>query len=186
MKRATFVVLMCSIVFAGFALAQATKHFDLKGETLGESLESFQKIHPSARCHKNPPEKVPMFGEDTCTVHRGISFAGLPALTDPDCDQIESKPRDGRNCSQGLTATFRDGKLVKLQYIVDPMGDKDLAYDKVMDALTHKYGKPEHSGWSNNSEMLTVGVGGSFEEHASTDFIIVLLCTKEDYSKKDI
>jgi hypothetical protein len=60
-------------------------HFDLKGERLGESLESFKQIHLLAQCVKNEPARQTQLGEDRRTIHKDVSFAGLPAVPDADC-----------------------------------------------------------------------------------------------------
>src|SRR5215472_1594912 len=107
---------------------QKAAHFDLKGESIGESLETFKAKHPDARCSKVEPERVAEWGEDACTVQKGVSFAGLPALVDGDCDHVEAKVGDGHNCWEGLSAQFRGGKLIRLSYSVEAEGGQDWAF----------------------------------------------------------
>ena len=167
---------------------QGSGHFDLKGERLGESLESFKKTHPLAHCYKNDPESQVQLGEDGCTVFRGVSFAGLPAQPDADCDRMDSKVGDGRNCYEGLHALFRSGKLILLSYAVSAEGGQEWALQQVMSALTEKFGKPKYRGWINDAESITVhrnewtlGQG-----KGKMSVIKITLGATEDYSKKDI
>jgi hypothetical protein len=188
MKRNALAVLVAGcVVSVCLAKAQTPKHFDLKGETLGESLEAFKKVHPTARCEKTEPARQAELGEDGCMVYKDISFAGLPALADPDCGRIESRVGDEHNCWEGLTALFRTGKLITLSYAVEAEGGKEWAYRKVMDALTEKYGKPEYSGWRNDSEALTVSVSDlPLKGKSAVSVVYIILGSTEDYSKKDI
>jgi hypothetical protein len=186
------------VVFACLSEAQTPKHFDLKGETLGESLESFKKIHPSVRCEKNEPARQAEWGEEGCALHKDISFA-LPALADADCDQIESRVGDGHNCWEGLSASFRNGKLIMLTYSVEAEGGKEWAYRQVVDALTDKYGKlvdplteklgkPVYAAWRNESEILSVTVNDFplGQGKSPVSVVHIILGSTQDYSKKDI
>jgi hypothetical protein len=131
-RMALFLV---SVLFAAIP-QQPPKRFDLKGETIGETLETFKSLHPSARCSKIEPERKAQLGEEGCMVYKGISFAGLPALSDADCDQIESKVGDGHNCVEGLSASFRNGKLIQLTYVVNAEGGGEWAVSQVISALS--------------------------------------------------
>ena len=117
-----------------------------------------------------------------------ISFAGLPALSEANCDQIAAKVGDGHNCWEGLTALFRNGKLNFLSYSVNAEGGREWAMFQVVSALTEKFGKPEHGGWSNDKEILVVHTDefpvGQGKEKVSV--VIISLSTSEDYAKKDI
>ncbi|HVS87691.1 MAG TPA: hypothetical protein VHF01_05675 [Candidatus Acidoferrum sp.] len=176
------------LALACLGVAQNSGHFDLKGERLGESLESFKKIHPLAHCSKNDPERQVQLGEDGCTVYRGVSFAGLPAVSDADCERMDAKVGDGRNCYEGLHASFRGGKLMLLSYVVSAEGGQEWALQQVISALTEKFGKSENRGWINGAEALTVHGSelplGQGKEKVS--LIEITLSTIEDYSKKDI
>ena len=186
LRMALMPILLLSIPHV--AQKHSSPHFDLKGETLGESLEAFKKAHPYAHCSRTEPARQAQLGEEACTVYRDISFAGLPALSDGDCDQIESKVGDGRNCWEGLTGSFRNGKLSMLSYTVRAEGGRDWALSQVMSALTDKYGKPDGKGWFNDKEVLVVhtvelSVGQGKEK---VSVVIISLATNEDYAKKDI
>jgi hypothetical protein len=170
----------------------APPNFDLKGESIGESIEAFKKVHPAARCFKTDRERVVQQGEDYCAMHKGVSFAGFPALVDDDCDQVEARIGDGHDCFEGLIARFRSGNLIELTYTVNPQGDMDVALKQVFSALTEKFGKPnvpQRAIWSNDKEVLVVSPfahpprreGGKY-----VNVVMILLATKDDPSKKDI
>lgn len=201
-KPAALAFILLGVCSAALT-AQKPSQFDLKGETLGESLEAFKKAHPGARCRKNPlwptandPSAVE--GEDSCAVHRGISFAALPALADDDCDQIEANVGNGHNCWEGLNAQFRKGKLIQLSYCVEAEGGPELAFNQVVSALTKKFGKPEETvnslrfdstktAWSRGNEILFVfahelPVG----DGRTVNVISVTLGAIENNAKKDI
>ena len=84
-------------------------------------------------------------GGDSCAVHRGISFAALPALADDDCDQIEANVGNGPNCWERLNAQFRKGKLIQLTCCVEAEGGPEFAFNQVVSALTRKFGKREET-----------------------------------------
>src|SRR6516165_4418862 len=190
-------MLIVILVWAFPAAAQkpSSPQFDLKGDTVGETIEAFKKAHPSAHCFKNDPARVVQNGEDTCEVHRGISFAGLPAMVDEDCDQAEAanfKVGDGHNCYQGLIAQFRGGKLIFISYTVEAEGGLDIALKQVLTALYEKYGEPTKNGtWSNGREVLYLRNWKTPDERRNgtiryTDTILIELYAIEDISKKDI
>jgi hypothetical protein len=177
-----------SLVLAFVASSQTPEHFELKGERTGESLETFKALHPTAQCSKSASENRPQLDNDGCVVHGGVSFAGLPAPTDSDCDRIESKVGDGLNCWEGITATFRNGKLIMLSYSVQAQGGKGWVRGQVVDALAEKYGKADHFGWMNATEALTVHATDFPVGHGkpTVSVIIITLGLKEDSAKKDI
>jgi hypothetical protein len=181
-------IAVTSLVFAFVASAQMPEHFELKGERLGESLEAFNALHPTALCSKSASENRPQLDDDGCVVLGGVSFAGLPAPTDSDCGRIESKVGDGRNCWEGIAATFRNGKLIMLSYSVQAQGGKEWARGQVVDALAEKYGKADHFGWMNATEVLTVHANDFPVGHdkPTVSVIIIILGLKEDSAKKDI
>ena len=171
------------------AQAQQTLHLDLKGETIGETLDAFKSLHPSASCTETEPERLIELGEESCVVSRGVTFAGLPAIRDSDCDQIVAKVGEGHSCWQGLTAAFRKGRLRLLSYAVNADGGVEWALSQVVSALTAKFGKPETKGvWSNEKESLMV-YAVDFPRGNGPDkvvSIIISLSSNEDAAKKDI
>jgi hypothetical protein len=201
MKKGAMSQFLCKaiipVLLFGISLSAqkpVPSHFDLKGERLGESLEAFKKAHPDAQCSTHAPERQAELGQDVCVVYRSISFAGLPALNDAECERIEPRLGDGHNCFEGLYASFRDGKLISLSYNVEAEGGKEWAIFKVLSALTDKYGKPEHLAneapwmWLNETEILLVyphemSIG---KGKGNVSYVIIDLEYKEDYSKKDI
>ena len=186
-------ILLLSIPSA--AQKPSSRHFDLKGETLGESLEAFKKAHPDAQCSTTGTEWRAQLGEYVCMVYRAVSFAGLPASSDDDCDHIESKVGDGHNCWEGLNASIRSGKPSTLSYIVQAEGGRERALSQVVSALTDKYGKPEHVAtnapwsWFTDKEVLMVYANelpvGQDGENVTT--VNIELDTQENQAKqKDI
>jgi hypothetical protein len=198
-KPMALAFISLGVCSAALTAQKPAQQLDLKGETLGESLEAFKKAHPGARCWKTELERVVEVGEDYCAVHRGISFAALPAVVDEDCDQIEAKVGDGHNCWEGLSANFRHGKLIQLTYSVEAEGGPEFALKQVLSALTEKFGKPEHTvnalqfdrmkpAWSRGNEILFVlaqelPVG---QGKPKVNVISVTLGANENSAKKDI
>ena len=188
-KAAKLVAIAFILLGVSTAAQKPIRQFDLKGETLGESLEAFRKTHPAARCLKNDPALTVRMGKDGCAVHRGISFAGLPALVDEDCDQIEAKVGDGHNCWEGLSAQFRNGKLIQLIYTVEAEGGPEFALNQVLSALTEKFGKPEQTKtiWIRGNEVLILARSGLpiGQGKGKVSVITVILAVNEN-AMKDI
>jgi hypothetical protein len=163
-KPMALAFISLGVCSAALTAQKPAQQLDLKGETLGESLEAFKKAHPGARCWKTEPEPV---GEDTCVVHRGISFAALPAVVDEDCDQIEAhaaifwyrfKLGDGHNCWEGLSADFRSGKLIRLAYSVEAEGGPEFALNQVLSALREKFGNPDFGEYGSDDVRNGAGL----------------------------
>lgn len=204
-KPVALAFILLGVCTAALTAQKQAQQFDLKGETLGESLEAFKKAHSDARCRKNPlwptanyPSAVVQMGEDSCAVHRGISFAELPAVAEDDCDQIEANVGNGPNCWEGLNAQFRKRKLIQLTYCVEAEGGPAFAFNQVVSALTKQFGKPEETvnslrfdstktAWSRGNAILFVfAYELPVREGRTVNVISVTLGAIEDNAKKDI
>lgn len=109
-------------------------------------------------------------------------------MSDANCDQIQAKVGDGHNCWEGLSASFRGGKLISLRYTVNAEGGREWAQSQVISALAEKYGKPQVGGWARGGESLIVRsdefpVGNGRDK---VSVIIISLALNESFAKKDI
>jgi hypothetical protein len=131
------------IVFLLFSPRQSAsdKPYELKGEAPGiTSLKQFKSNHKHSDCIKRSDILV------SCHVAGDISFAGVPACNaSPDC------------ANHGIFAEFVSERMVRLRYVVS-IG----SVDKIIAALTAKYGEPTKSTptsakWKNSVGTLDVG-----------------------------
>jgi len=102
--------------------------FDLNSERLGETLTSFQSLHPKARCINSSKTRR------DCYQWEDVSIFGLTAHPSSTCSP---EKRSSADCAEGLTAQFVDDHLVLLVYAVGGSDKKDAVAE-----LKKKYGTP--------------------------------------------
>jgi hypothetical protein len=142
----------------------ASGTFELQGDKLGESVETFVSQHPKAECDKSRSLRA------VCYQWADVAIFGISAHAGAKCNL---KQRYAADCLQGITARFTEEHLVSLVYTV---GGADIS--GVTAELKKKFGAPTHesrdgSNWSSGSESASVVVTKVMEEADSPSLITV-------------
>jgi hypothetical protein len=143
-----------------------SESFELEGDKLGESLESFVSQHPKANCVESTKTRT------SCYQWAEISIFGMKAHPDPGCTP---KIYSSAGCVQGLTGQFMEKRLISLSYAVSGT-DKTEATA----ALKKKFGTPmidtsEATLWSSGSAIASVVVGKATETSDGPVLVTVLI-----------
>lgn len=140
--------------------------FELQGEKLGESLATFISLHPKAQCEDSTKTRK------NCYQWADVSIFGLTAHPSPGCSPAKHSSPD---CVQGLSAQFKEGRLIMLSYAVAGK-DKQPA----VTSLKKKYATPvidtlEGTIWSAGNSTLSVVVGKATEQENAETLITFML-----------
>lgn len=139
--------------------------FELNNERLGETLSSFQSLHPKARCISSSKSRK------DCYQWEEVSIFGLTAHPASTCSPEKHSSAD---CAEGLTAQFVDDHLVLLIYAVGGNDKKDASAE-----LKKKYGTPaidtsEATIWMRK-RTLSVVVGKATEGSDGKNLITFMI-----------
>ena len=140
--------------------------FELQGDRLGESVETFVSQHPKAECD------TPQQTRAACYQWADVSIFGLSAHAGPGCTL---KKRYAADCLQGITARFTDQHLVSLVYTVAGTDKSEVAA-----ALRKKLGAPTKESrdgtvWNNGNASASVVVGKAMEESTAPSLITIAI-----------
>jgi hypothetical protein len=142
--------------------------FELQGDQLGESLDTFVSQHPKAECDTSQPSRA------VCYQWADVAIFGLTAHAATNCTL---KKRYAADCLQGITAKFTDRRLVSLAYTLAGT-DKAAA----IAALKNKFGSPtknssEGTIWNKGEATASVIVGEPTETGGSAASITIAIFT---------
>ena len=142
--------------------------FELQGDQLGESLDTFVSQHPKAECDTSQASRA------VCYQWADVAIFGLTAHAAANCSL---KKRYAADCLQGLTAKFADRRLVSLAYTLAGT-DKAAA----IAALKNKFGSPtknssEGTIWNKGDATASVIVGEPAETGGSEASITITIFT---------
>lgn len=141
--------------------------FELNSEGLGETLSSFQSLHPKAHCLNSSKTRR------DCYQWEGVSIFGFTAHPASGCSPEKHSSSD---CAEGLTAQFVDDHLVLLVYSVGGSDKKDASAE-----LKKKYGAPaidtsEATIWTGRrARTLSVVVGKATEGSKEKSLITFMI-----------
>jgi len=138
--------------------------FELQGDKLGESVETFVAQHPSAQCDKSQQTR------SACYQWADVMIFGLTAHAGASCTL---KKRYAADCLQGITAKFTEQRLVSLVYTIAGTDKSEAAA-----ALRKKFGTPtlesrDATTWNSGGETASVVVGKMMEESDSPSLITI-------------
>jgi hypothetical protein len=139
--------------------------FELQGDKLGESFDTFMAQHPKAECDAS--QKI----RTSCYQWADVAIFGLTAHPGSGCNL---KKRYAADCLEGLTARFTDQRLVSLVYTVAGADRTEAAV-----ALKKKFGAPtlesrEATVWnSGNSNASVVAGKGDMQDSAAPSLITI-------------
>jgi hypothetical protein len=139
--------------------------FELNNERWGETLSSFQSLHPKARCINSSKTRT------DCYQWEDVSIFGLTAHPSSTCSP---EKRSSADCAEGLTAQFVDDHLVLLVYAVGGSDKRDASAE-----LKKKYGAPaidtsEATIWMGK-RTLSVVVGKASEGSEGKSLITFMI-----------
>jgi hypothetical protein len=142
--------------------------FELQGDRLGESLDTFVSQHPKAECDTSQTSRA------VCYQWTDVAIFGMTAHAAANCTL---KRRYASDCLQGITAKFTDGRLVSLAYTLAGT-DKAAA----IAALKNKFGTPgknssEGTVWNKGDATASVIVGEPTETGDSAASITIAIST---------
>jgi hypothetical protein len=141
--------------------------FELNSERLGETLSSFQSLHPKARCINSSKTRK------DCYQWEDVSIFGLTAHPRSAC---LPETHSSADCAEGLTAEFADDHLVLLVYAVGGSDKKGAAAE-----LKKRYGAPaidtsEATIWTGaKARTLSVIVGKASEGSEGKSLITFMI-----------
>jgi hypothetical protein len=168
-----FVSLILAVVLAQIpdspvakpsAPAASAGSFELQGDKLGESVETFVALHPKAECDKSQPART------SCYQWADVAIFGLTAHASAGCN---FKKRYAGDCLQGLTARFTDQRLVSLVYTMEG-ADKSEAVAALKKTLgAPKMESRDGATWNNGTESASVVVGKMMEESSAPSLITI-------------
>jgi hypothetical protein len=146
----------------------STGSFELQGDKLGESVETFVAQHPKAECDKSQPVRT------VCYQWADVAIFGITAHAGATCSL---RKRYAAECLQGITAKFTNQRLVSLVYTIGGTDKSDATA-----ALTKKFGAPARESrdattWSSGSETASVVVGKMMEESDAPSLITISIST---------
>jgi hypothetical protein len=142
----------------------SSEPFELQGDQLGESVETFLSQHPKAECDTSQKTR------SACYQWANVSIFGLTASPGAGCTL---KKRYAADCLQGITARFTDQRLVSLVYTVAGTDKSEVAA-----ALRKKLGTPtmesrDGTVWNNGNASVSVVVGKAMEESSAPSLITI-------------
>jgi hypothetical protein len=151
----------------------------LKGDRLGESLDSFKTNHPKAQCKKRDSALT------DCHVWDEVSIAGVSARGVEKCSSEAPDSPPAMNCLQGIEAHFVSELLAGLSYLLE--GD-DGSKGLIVSAFKQQYGPPTSEGqdqvmWSNDDLILSITL---LKPNSKTSYIAVTLDLKPSEVGEDI
>jgi hypothetical protein len=138
--------------------------FELQGDKLGESVETFMAQHPKAECDTAQKPRI------SCYQWADVAFFGLMGRAAPGCNL---KKRYAADCLQGIAARFTDQHLVSLVYTVAGADKAEAAM-----ALRKQLGTPtmesrDGTVWNNGSATISVVAGKAMDENSQASLITI-------------